>query len=361
MSPFAFTCLLPVWAGDAPESFLEAARSVETSTLPPDEILICQDGQLSHQGLERVVEGLLQNPRYRLTVNEGPRGLHHNLNRAADAVRTPWIARMDADDLNRPDRFAAQVAFLAANPGVDVLGGSILEVAEHGSARRRRVTPLTHSDIVRRANWRSPMNHMTVFMRRETFLAAGGYPNLARKEDYALWLRMIAMGAIFANLPQDLVEVRIGHDFARRRAGPASVVSEYQLYVMRRGREGPAGLLEAAVSSWPGRPLCPPPPWPPYCIARCFGERFRICAIAIGLRTSAMTSSRRSPGCGDSSSSWAGQSFVGMSNATPRARQPGRAVERRSLGEDPRRRTQAPQAPDDARRPKRSAARQTKL
>lgn len=245
MSPFAFTCLLPVWAGDASESFLEAARSVETSTLPPDEILICQDGQLS-RGMERVVEGLLQNPRYRLTVNEGPRGLHHNLNRAAHAVNTPWIARMDADDLNRPDRFAAQVAFLAANPGVDVLGGSILEIG-HGGARRRRVTPLTHGDIVRRANWRSPMNHMTIFMRRETFLAAGGYPNLPRKEDYALWLRMIAMGAVFANLPQDLVDVRIGRDFARRRAGPASVVSEYQLYVMCRGLERPAGALDAAV------------------------------------------------------------------------------------------------------------------
>ncbi|HEY1927208.1 MAG TPA: glycosyltransferase [Caulobacteraceae bacterium] len=245
MSPFAFTCLLPVWAGDAPENFLEAARSVETSTLPPDEILICQDGQLSPV-MKRVVEGLLQNPRYRLTVNEGPRGLHHNLNRAANAVRTPWIARMDADDLNRPDRFAAQVAFLAANPGVDVLGGSILEIGQ-GSTKRRRVTPLTHGDIVRRANWRSPMNHMTVFMRQEVFFAAGGYPDLPLKEDYGLWLRMIARGATFANLPQDLVEVRLGRDFARRRAGPASVASEYRLYAMRRGLEGPAGPLDAAV------------------------------------------------------------------------------------------------------------------
>ena len=245
MSPFAFTCLLPVWEGDAPESFLEAARSVETSTLSPDEILICQDGRLS-QKMGRVVDGLLQNPLYRLTVNEGPRGLHHNLNHAALAVKTPWIARMDADDLNRPDRFAAQVAFLAANPHVDVLGGSILEIGRDG-VRRRRVTPLAHGDIVRRARWRSPMNHMTVFMRRETFLAAGGYPDLPRKEDYALWLRMISTGAVFAHLPQDLVEVRLGRDFARRRAGPANVISEYQLYLMRRGLEGPSGLLDAAV------------------------------------------------------------------------------------------------------------------
>lgn len=258
MSTFAFTCLLPVWAGDAPEAFLQAAHSVENSTLPPDEILICQDGRLS-PGLRRIVEDLLRKPRYRLAVNEGPRGLHHNLNRAALGVRTPWIARMDADDLNSPGRFAAQVAFLSANPQVDVLGGSIVEIGQDGS-RRRRVTPLVHGEVVRRARWRSPMNHMTVFMRREAFLAAGGYPNVPRKEDYALWLRMIATGATFANLPDDLVEVRLGRDFARRRAGLASAGSEYRLYAVRRGLQAAGGLLDATVflaraaalsSSWP--------------------------------------------------------------------------------------------------------------
>lgn len=245
MSPFAFTCLLPVWSGDAPAAFLQAARSVEKSTLPPDEILICQDGPLSRE-LGRMVADLLRDPRYRLAANEGPRGLHHNLNRAALTVRTPWIARMDADDLNRSDRFAAQVAFLSAHPRVDVLGGSIVEIAEDGS-RRRRVTPLTHDEIVRRARWRSPVNHMTVFMRRQAFLAAGGYPDVPRKEDYGLWLRMIARGAVFANLPQDLVEVRLGPDFARRRAGLLSARSEYRLYALRRRLQAASGLLDAAV------------------------------------------------------------------------------------------------------------------
>ncbi|HEY2048166.1 MAG TPA: glycosyltransferase [Caulobacteraceae bacterium] len=244
MSDFGFTCLLPVWKRDEPELFLQAARSVAESTLPPDEILICQDGGLP-SALGGVVDGLLRCPRYRLIVNQGPPGLHHNLNQAARTVRTPWIARMDADDLNRPERFAAQVAFLDAHPRVDVVGGSIIEITNDGS-RRRRVTPLTHSDIERRARWRSPMNHMTVFMRRQTFLAAGGYPDVPRKEDYALWLRMLAIGAMFANLPDDLVDVRLGPDFARRRAGLDSARSEYRLYSLRR-RLKPDSLLDAAV------------------------------------------------------------------------------------------------------------------
>lgn len=245
MSAFAFTCLLPVWAGDAPETFREAARSVEESTLAPDEILICQDGALP-PALGREVDGLLRKPRYRLSANDGPPGLHHNLNRAALVVRTPWLARMDADDLNRPGRFATQVAFLAAHPQVDVLGGSIVEVAEDGS-RRRRVTPLGHAEIARRARWRSPMNHMTVFMRRDVFLRAGGYPDIPRKEDYALWLRMISMGAVFANLPDDLVDVRLGPDFIRRRAGLASAGLEYRLYALRRRLQAAGSPLDLAV------------------------------------------------------------------------------------------------------------------
>jgi glycosyltransferase involved in cell wall biosynthesis len=245
MSPFAFTCLLPVWAGDAAESFLRAAQSVEHSTLPPDELLICQDGPLP-TGLARAVEDLQRRPRHRIVVNHGPRGLHHNLNQAALTVRTPWIARMDADDINRPDRFATQVAFLRANPRVDVLGGAIVEIGPDG-AWRRRVAPLTHERIVRRARWRSPMNHMTVFMRRDAVLAAGGYPDIARKEDYALWLRMIDRGAVFANLAEDLVEVRLGPDFAGRRSGLANLGSEYRLYAMRRRLPGFGGPLAAAA------------------------------------------------------------------------------------------------------------------
>jgi glycosyltransferase involved in cell wall biosynthesis len=232
MSPLAFTCLLPVWAGDTAEAFLQAAHSVESSTLAPDEILICQDGPLPRD-LARAVEALQRSPTYRLVVNQGPRGLHHNLNRAVLSVQTRWIARMDADDINQPGRFAAQVAFLAANPEVDVLGGAILEIAPDG-ASRRRVTPLTHDGIIRRARWRSPMNHMTVFMRRDAFLSAGGYPDIARKEDYALWLQMIARGAIFANLPEDLVGVRLGRGFVGRRAGLANLSSEYRLCALRR-------------------------------------------------------------------------------------------------------------------------------
>jgi glycosyltransferase involved in cell wall biosynthesis len=240
-----FTCLLPVWAGDDAALFRQAALSVEASTLPPAETLICQDGPLT-EPLAAAVEALCAGGRFRVVVNPGPRGLHHNLNHAASAVRTGWIARMDSDDLNLPDRFAAQVAFLDAHPKVDILGGAIEEVSPAGRVTRR-TTPLDHRAIVRRARWRSPMNHMTVFMRLEALRAVGGYPDIPRKEDYGLWLLMIGSDRVFANLPQDLVRVRLGADFAGRRAGLRNLASEYRLFAIRRRLPGLGGAAGAVA------------------------------------------------------------------------------------------------------------------
>src|SRR5207249_8377421 len=46
MSRPEFTCLLPVYGGDDPGHFREAARSLRDASLRPNEIVICQDGLL---------------------------------------------------------------------------------------------------------------------------------------------------------------------------------------------------------------------------------------------------------------------------------------------------------------------------
>jgi amylovoran biosynthesis glycosyltransferase AmsE len=228
----AFTCLLPVWEGDDADAFAAAMQSVSSSTRAPDAIVIAQDGWLP-AGLRAAVEQAVATWRARVTVNAGPRGLHHNLNSAMDAVETPYVARLDADDLNLPDRFAAQVAFAASHPEVAAFGGAILEFWPDGRTRRKDA-PTTHAAILRQAAWRNPINHMTAFFRRDAFLAAGGYPDIPLKEDYGLWLAMLARGEQLANLPQPLVRARLGKDFHRRRAGPGAIASEWSLHRLKR-------------------------------------------------------------------------------------------------------------------------------
>ena len=245
---WAFTCLVPVHGKDDAEHFRAALRSIGEATLAPTETLICQDGPLS-PALQAAIRVLVRTPGVRVTTNPGPQGLHHNLNSAIEQVRTPWVARADADDLNLPRRFESQVRFARENPRVAVLGGGIVEFWPDGRERRKAM-PQTHDEIVRRARWRNPINHMTAFFRTDAFRACGGYPNISMKEDYALWLTMIGKGFLLANLSQDLVRARLGDDFHRRRSGWRNLSSEYALYRLKRGvpRIGGASALAALAA-----------------------------------------------------------------------------------------------------------------
>jgi hypothetical protein len=234
-----FTCLLPVHAKDDAAGFCLAFASLRANTLQPNAILLCQDGLLPAELGDAVARTGVP-----IALNPGPKGLHHNLNNALARVDTPWLCRADADDVNLPDRFARQAAFLAAHPDVDVLGGAIAEVSPDGR-RRVKSMPTSHAAIVRRAHWRNPINHMTAFIRTDALRAVGGYPTIPRKEDYGLWLAMLARGMRFANLPDVLVEAVVGADFHARRAGIANLATEHALYRLR-GAKPSAAIVHLA-------------------------------------------------------------------------------------------------------------------
>lgn len=247
--PSDFTVLAPVHGGDDPAHFKLAMDSVTRATLAPADTIVCQDGDLPAP-LQMAVAQFARDSGARVVRNAGPPGLAHNLNHAMFSVRTAWVARVDADDINLADRFAVQVRFLRENPGVAVVGGHIVEFAPDGK-RRRKPMPLGHAAIVRRALWRNPINHMTAFIRVDAFRVCGGYPLIAFKEDYALWLTMLARGYRLANLDLDLVEARLGPRFYARRAGAHNIASEYALYKLKRDIPGIGAT--AAGAAWLAR------------------------------------------------------------------------------------------------------------
>lgn len=240
-----FTCLLPVHGGDDPAHFVEAMQSLARSTLRPSEVLICQDGPLP-TGLAAVVEDCTVTFGARLAPNPGLLGLHHNLNQALKSVRTPWVARCDADDINLPRRFELQTAFLESHSDVGVLGGDLVEFWPDGRERRKSM-PRSHDQVLAWAKWRSPINHNTAFYRTGDLSTCGGYPDLAFKEDYGLWLQLLGRGVRFANLDKPLVRARLGQGFYRRRAGLKNLRSEWGLYRIRRGIPGMGGAGATAA------------------------------------------------------------------------------------------------------------------
>ena len=75
------------------------------------------------------------------------------------------VARMDADDIALPHRFAVQVPLVEG--GVDIVGSSLLEFGtDPDDIVGKRVPPIDPDEIVRYARFHQPFNHPTVVYRR---------------------------------------------------------------------------------------------------------------------------------------------------------------------------------------------------
>lgn len=189
-------------------STLEAsAESILGQEYGELELLICDDG--STDATASVIAALAaRDPRVLALRNERNLGLARTLNRCADAARGPYLARMDGDDISRPDRIGKQVAFLESHPEYDFCGSSITLFDAAGAWGK-----IDYPEIpdARSFLLRSPFAHPSVMFRASCLRAAGGYAAgraIGRSEDYELFMRLHASGSRGYNVQEYLLEYR---------------------------------------------------------------------------------------------------------------------------------------------------------
>lgn len=229
-SPFAV--LMPLWGRDLPDRVELALTSATTAQQRRPELLILTvDGPLP-----AVLEALVQ----RVVAGEfGPaQVLRHDTHRGVAAAlqdgleASPYelIARADADDICRPERFALQIPTMQER-NLDLLGSAMREFSDRVEPGQGplRTRPLEHDEIVRYLPHHSPFHHPTVVMRRSVARAVGGYRDLPLLEDYWLWERMMLGGARMANRPEVLVDYRVDEELFARRGGWRLFSSDLQL------------------------------------------------------------------------------------------------------------------------------------
>jgi len=225
-----FTLLMAVYAGDRPDHLRRAFdSSVSEQHRRPDEVVIVQDGPVPAP-LAACLDELLAAAPVPVQVLRLPRnvGLGDALEAGLAACSHEVVARMDADDISLPERFALQLPDIEA--GADLVGCALLEIgADEHDVVGRRVPPTSADVIARTARLHDPFNHPTVVYRRSAVSAAGGYQRLPLMEDYWLFARMIAAGARSANRPEALVKYRVGAGAYERRGGPALLRAELVL------------------------------------------------------------------------------------------------------------------------------------
>jgi hypothetical protein len=118
-------------------------------------------------------------------------GISRALNQAIEQARGRFLARMDADDISRPNRLALQFRHLIEHADIGVLGGQALIIDANGRTRGRQRVPVGTERVHEALATSSPLIHPTVMMRRDAVISVGGYRSLFDgAEDYDLWLRL---------------------------------------------------------------------------------------------------------------------------------------------------------------------------
>jgi glycosyltransferase involved in cell wall biosynthesis len=187
--------------------FIEtAAASILAQTFQDFEFIIVNDGAGALDVFDRVAA---QDARIQVVTNVANTGAMAAANLGIRGSVGDIIARLDADDIAKPNWIESLVAALDADPDLGLVGANLVDIDETGAKTRSRAMP--ESDIAIR--WAmlfcNPFCHSSVCFRRTCYDRAGGYHESWRATgDYEFWFRML-WHCRAANVQQELTEYRV--------------------------------------------------------------------------------------------------------------------------------------------------------
>lgn len=229
---YQYSVLMSVYHKENAEYLRTAMDSIWRQTVPTDDFVLVCDGPLNER-LDAVIEKMEKEHPDTLHVVrlEKNGGLGNALNEGIKHCKYDLVARMDSDDISRPDRCERQLKVFQEHPDMSVVSGIVEEfTASTSEIEARRVPPETQEEIISFAKKRNPFNHPCVMYKKSAVEAAGGYQDFYLLEDYYLWIRMVQKGSQGYNLQEPLLWMRAGSDMYKRRAGWKYAQSQKALF-----------------------------------------------------------------------------------------------------------------------------------
>jgi hypothetical protein len=206
----SLTVLMSVYKNTVISEFEDSVLSVINQTLVPDFIFIGIDGEISENLHSLIIQYSTKYNFIKLFYFENNVGLGNVLSVLSKEVSTPFISRMDTDDIALPNRFELMMSYLISND-LDLLGSYILEFTPGVRNKYLKTVPLTQSEIRKYSKYRNPFNHVTVLMRK-TVLDVFNYEDCKFAEDWYLWLRIIESQKFkLGNMPIPTVLVNVSN------------------------------------------------------------------------------------------------------------------------------------------------------
>lgn len=243
-----YSVLMSLYVKEKTEYFKLAVDSVLAQTVFPDEIVIVKDGPLTAELDAAIAEYEIANPNlFNIVSSETNIGLGRALNLGLENCRNELIARMDTDDVAKPDRCEKQLKAFEQNENLDLLGASVDEFySTPEEVVSRRVVPTSHKDIYEFAKRRSAFNHPTVMYKKSKVQSVGGYADLRRNQDVDLFGRMLFSGCIAGNIEESLLFFRSNDSLAKRRKSWENTKS-YIDTIKRFWKMGYSSFLDYAI------------------------------------------------------------------------------------------------------------------
>lgn len=233
-----FSVLISVYYKEHASYLDEALRSVFDQTIPASEVVLVKDGPLTPE-LEQVIS-LYTERHSQLKVVALPenRGLGEALNKGLVQCSYDLVARMDSDDICKPNRFEKQLHVFENHPEYSVVGSWVEEfddAPEHVMTVRK--LPETPDELRHYATYRNPMNHPSVMFRARDVAAVGNYQHFYLLEDYFLWCRMLLRGYKLYNIQESLLHFRGNEQMFARRGGFKYAMTEIRFVTFLRKKK----------------------------------------------------------------------------------------------------------------------------
>lgn len=214
------TVLMPVYNGEA--YLMAAVESILEQTYNHFDFIIINDGS-TDQSLN-ILQNLSKKDKRIKLISRENKGLVQTLNEGLALVNTPFVARMDADDIALPTRFEKQMQYLTKNSDCLLLGTRVIIIDKDGDEICEMGDYFSHTEIDQGLleSKGQLIYHPSVIFRKAVVDQLGGYSHeYPHVEDLDLFLKISELGKI-ENLREPLLKYRehitkVGHLYSHQQ------------------------------------------------------------------------------------------------------------------------------------------------
>ncbi len=165
----------------------QAIYSVFAQTIANWRLVLIDDG--SEDASLQIAKSFTSDTRVTLLSDGLNLGLATRLNQISELATTPFVARMDADDLMSTHRLETQIEYLTSHPKVDLTATGLISMSDASEYQGQRFSPWSWASTYSILTHKTGIAHATILGRTEWFIRNPYRSNFDRAEDIELWVR----------------------------------------------------------------------------------------------------------------------------------------------------------------------------